>query len=565
MAQNDKIVLANASEQDYETVNNLTKENFAFSKTNENIHDQAFETKPISYIHDCWNRFRKNKSSIFGAVIILLIILYAIIVPFASDKAHVSSSEYPNGFKDARFQYATPYLEMFKGSGFWDGTKDKSVNEVDYYRYYFDDSNHDRASLLSKENKRIGATISTLYNMRIDTYAVGNVELTVSKEQYEALVSYEKEAGIYQKDNSIMKPLVDSASYIAKYVSEVQADASISVDSSTLQDSLTNYYNQNQDIYYELEMTYTGSGDNKKYNPNRFLPKFADAAKTKVTDIYKKDSSGNLVYAEDTNGQYKIRVDYFDYFVYKNNGIKPYMVFGANGQGQDIFLRLAEGARFSLLLGLCISAINFIIGLIWGSISGYYGGTADLIMERITDIISNIPSIIILTICQIQFVNNYTLKGAIGSTGIMLLAILVAFVYSGWVGVASTTRMQFYRFKGQEYVLASRTLGAKDRRLIFKHILPNAIGTLVTSSVLMIPGVIFSESSLSYLGIINFSTSGISSIGTLLEEGQSAGISTNPHVILFPAIIISLLMICFNLFGNGLRDAFNTSLKGSED
>ena len=147
----------------------------------------------------------------------------------------------------------------------------------------------------------------------------------------------------------------------------------------------------------------------------------------------------------------------------------------------------------------------------------------------------------------------------------MILAFLVAFVYSGWVGVAGTTRMQFYRFKGQEYVLASRTLGAKDRRLIFKHILPNAIGTLVTSSVLMIPSVIFSESSLSYLGIINFTTSGISSIGSLLEEGQTAGLSSHPHLLLFPCIIISLLMICFNLFGNGLRDAFNTSLKGSEE
>ena len=204
-------------------------------------------------------------------------------------------------------------------------------------------------------------------------------------------------------------------------------------------------------------------------------------------------------------------------------------------------------------------------GLIWGAMSGYYGGTTDLIMERITDIIANIPSIIILSICSIQFTNNVSLKAALGESGIIVLAFLVAFVYSGWVGVASTTRMQFYRFKGQEYVLASRTLGAKDGRLIFKHILPNAIGTLVTSSVLMIPGVIFSESSLSYLGIINFSTSGLSSIGSLLNEGQAAGLQYYPHVLLFPCIIISLLMISFNLFGNGLRDAFNTSLKGSED
>ena len=125
--------------------------------------------------------------------------------------------------------------------------------------------------------------------------------------------------------------------------------------------------------------------------------------------------------------------------------------------------------------------------------------------------------------------------------------------------------MQFYRFKGQEYVLASRTLGAKDPRLIFRHILPNAAGTLVTSSVLMIPGVIFGESSLSYLGIINFTTSGLCSVGSLLNEGQLAGLSEHPHMLFFPCLVISLLMICFNLFGNGLRDAFNTTLRGSED
>jgi oligopeptide transport system permease protein len=323
-------------------------------------------------------------------------------------------------------------------------------------------------------------------------------------------------------------------------------------------DKMRSYYNTNSSVYYEL------SAKNSKgvYQDVNFYPVLDTSNKPVV--IYALDGDGNYVYSNYSTGEYSLRVDYFDYFTFKN-GFEPYYLFGANSSGQDIFLRLAQGTRFSLLLGVCISAINFLIGLVWGAISGYYGGTTDLIMERITDIISNVPSLIILTICSIQFTNNLALRSALGSTGIVILAFLVAFVYSGWVGVASTTRMQFYRFKGQEYVLASRTLGAKDSRLIFKHILPNAVGTLVTSSVLMIPSVIFSESSLSYLGIINFSTSGIVSIGSLLSEGQSAGLATNPHVLLFPCIIISLLMICFNLFGNGLRDAFNTSLKGSED
>ena len=124
--------------------------------------------------------------------------------------------------------------------------------------------------------------------------------------------------------------------------------------------------------------------------------------------------------------------------------------------------------------------------------------------------------------------------------------------------------MQFYRFKNQEYVLAARTLGAKDWRIIWKHIFPNTLGTLITGCVLVIPGVIFSETSLSYLGIINLDSSSMSSVGAMLSAGQKV-MTSAPHVVLFPAIFIALLEISFNLFGNGLRDAFNPSLRGTEE
>ena len=135
---------------------------------------------------------------------------------------------------------------------------------------------------------------------------------------------------------------------------------------------------------------------------------------------------------------------------------------------------------------------------------------------------------------------------------------------TGWIGTAYRVRTQFYRFKNQEYVLAARTLGASDMRIMWKHIFPNSLGTIITSSVLVIPGVIFSESMLSFLGIVNFQSKDMTSIGTLLSNGQKY-LSTDPHVIFFPAMVISLLMISFNLFGNGLRDAFNPSLRGTEE
>ena len=127
--------------------------------------------------------------------------------------------------------------------------------------------------------------------------------------------------------------------------------------------------------------------------------------------------------------------------------------------------------------------------------------------------------------------------------------------------MAGRVRMQFYRFKNQEYVLAARTLGASDFRIMFKHIFPNSMGTIITGSVLVIPGVIFSETSLSYLGIINLNSTQMTSIGAMLSQGQGC-MTDAPHVVLFPALFIALLMISFNLFGNGLRDAFNPSTRG---
>ncbi len=527
------------------------------------LHDQAFETKPVSFLRDSFNRFAKNKASIIGAAIILIIALYGIIVPFVMPTAHVDSVAYPNGFGDSEFQYATPYCSWFAGTGFWDGTKTKTVAEDELNTLIYDDSNHPYYVKTESSSVRKVASITfTTYVIRYDTYAVGNKEVKLSESEYASLKEYDTKRASEGK-SSILKPLVDSASYLVSYKAQLEEEMKDGAELSTsminnIIENMSSYYNNNKRIYYAL----TAKSASGVYNSSVFTPVFGKDGKP--LSIYKVNADGSYAEPTETGGKYNARVDYYDYFTWKN-GFEPRFIFGTNGSGQDIFLRLAQGTRFSLLLGIVISAINFIIGLIWGAISGYYGGYVDLTMERITDIISNIPSIIILTICSIQFTNNVALKASIGEAGVLILAFLIAFVYSGWIGVAGTTRMQFYRFKGQEYVLASRTLGAKDSRLIFRHILPNAIGTLVTSSVLMIPGVIFSESTLSFLGIVDFSKSNLSSIGTLLSEGQSAGLGTNPHVLLFPCVIISLLMICFNLFGNGLRDAFNTSLKGADD
>ena len=232
--------------------------------------------------------------------------------------------------------------------------------------------------------------------------------------------------------------------------------------------------------------------------------------------------------------------------VYKQKNAKDvYYWMGSDSLGRDLFTRLWQGTRVSLILAFAVMAVNLTIGLIVGALAGYYGGWIDMLIQRFLDIITSIPQLP-LTILIIMWI------------GSGILPLLIVFVMTGWVGISNGVRIQFYRFKNKEYVLASRTMGARDSRIMYKYILPNAIGTIITSCALSVPSVIFQEAGLSYLGL------GIQapnpSIGQLLSDGQKV-LLDNPYVLLFPALIIVLLMLAFNLLGNGLRDAFNPDLR----
>lgn len=238
---------------------------------------------------------------------------------------------------------------------------------------------------------------------------------------------------------------------------------------------------------------------------------------------------------------HRIKVD-----MYAMRDVKDmYFWFGADALGRDLFSRLWQGTRVSLLMAFGVVLINLSLGLVVGSICGYYGGWIDLIIQRIMDVIWNIPSLP-LTILLIMIF------------GSGILPLMLVFCLTGWMGTANSVRMQFYRYKNREYVLAARTMGASDVKIMFRHILPNAIGTIITSCALSIPSVVFQEAGLSYLGL------GIQapnpSIGMLLSDGQKV-LMDYPFMIATPGIVIIALMLAFNLFGNGLRDAFNPDLR----
>jgi len=310
--------------------------------------------------------------------------------------------------------------------------------------------------------------------------------------------------------------------------------------------------------FVELIQTCTYA-DGTPYDPENPVPGEFDENCAIDTLIERNDDDAVVVPGKGTFYTYDV---YLNYRVYAGYDEIPYFLFGTSSAGYDMVKLIWIGLRTSLLIGLFVSFINIAIGIVYGAISGYYGGQVDIIMQRFAEIIGRIPWLVTLSIFMAYFDAGFT-------------SLILILIVTGWIGVASITRTQFYRYKGREYVLASRTLGAKDGRLIFRHILPNGIGTIITSSILLIPTVIFSEATLSYLGFgighgqsiklfgLDFlELSGVS-IGVLLNDGRNK-LRNYPHLTLFPAIIISILMITFNMFGNALRDAFNPSLRGSE-
>jgi oligopeptide transport system permease protein len=219
--------------------------------------------------------------------------------------------------------------------------------------------------------------------------------------------------------------------------------------------------------------------------------------------------------------------------------------FGTDDLGRDVFARTWEGARISLFIGLAAALIDLFIGVLWGGIAGFKGGRTDEYMMRAADVLYGIPYLLLVILLMVVLGQ---------SVGTMILAMTI----TGWINMSRIVRGQVLSLKNQEYVLASRTLGANVSRIMFKHLIPNTMGPILVTMTLTVPSAIFTEAFLSYLGL--GLTPPVASWGTMANDGLPA-LRYYPWRLFFPATFICLTIFAFNVIGDGLRDALDPRLR----
>lgn len=225
-----------------------------------------------------------------------------------------------------------------------------------------------------------------------------------------------------------------------------------------------------------------------------------------------------------------------------------YFLFGTDTFGRDMWVRVWVGVRISLFIGFTATMIDLIIGVTFGGVSGYFGGKVDMVMQRVLEVLSAVPMLIVIILLVLVLEPG-------------IIPIIIALGITGWIGMCRMVRGKFMSIKEQEYVYAARTLGTSHAKIIFKHLLPNTYPTIVVWLMFTIPGAIFYEAFLSFIGLgVSIPNS---SLGSLINDGR-AFLTYNQYLLIIPAVVLSLIMIAFNLVANGMRDASDPKTRGEK-
>lgn len=230
---------------------------------------------------------------------------------------------------------------------------------------------------------------------------------------------------------------------------------------------------------------------------------------------------------------------------YETRHVKEYYWFGTDTLGRDIFARIWKGTQVSLIIAFVAALIDMLIGVVYGAISGYVGGSVDSLMQRILEILMGIPNIIVVVLMIL------VLKPGI-------VPIIIAITITSWISMARVVRAQVLKLKNQEFVLAAKTLGASNYSIIFKHMIPNMFGIIIINTMFSIPNAIFFEAFLSFIGLGLQEPN--ASLGTLINDGYKTMMAF-PFQMIIPAIVICVIMVAFNLFADGLRDALDPKMR----
>lgn len=230
---------------------------------------------------------------------------------------------------------------------------------------------------------------------------------------------------------------------------------------------------------------------------------------------------------------------------YEARDITENFWFGTDEFGRDLWPRVWKATQISLFIGIVAALLDLIIGVIYGGISAFYGGRLDNTMQRIIEVLIGIPNLIVIILFILILEPGIT-------------SIILAMVITGWVGMARVVRGQILQLKGQEYILAARTLGTTNAKIIWRHLVPNVMGSIIITLMFTIPTAIFFEAFLSFIGL--GLQPPLASLGVLIEDGYKS-MRFFSYKLIFPAIVISAIMISFNLLGDGLRDALDPRMK----